>query len=139
VEPSLVRDEQRSYETNHWLYPAAYTGSPWADFPLVRTGAANYTVRLALALALALALTLDLPLPLPLAPNPNPNQLYGAAEPRACGPGPGLALDSGPDLHRTCLHRTYLHRTYLHRTYLHRTYLHRTYLHRTYLHRTLGG
>ena len=39
-----MRDEQRSYESNHWLYPAAYTGSPWVGFPLVRTDAANYTV-----------------------------------------------------------------------------------------------
>ena len=44
VAPSLVRDEQRSYESNHWLYPTAYVGSPWRGFPLVRTDAANYTV-----------------------------------------------------------------------------------------------
>ena len=101
-----MRDEQRSYESNHWLYPAAYTGSPWVGFPLVRTDAANYTVPLALplapALALALALARDLPLPLTLAlaPSPNPNQ-HGAAEPCACGLGPGPGLDPGPDLHRT--------------------------------------
>lgn len=42
VSASKIRDEQRSYETNHWLYPAPK--SPvWADQVLVTTPTANYT------------------------------------------------------------------------------------------------
>ena len=44
ISPAAVRDEQRSYETNHWLLPSAGVDSPWAGFTLVRTETANYTV-----------------------------------------------------------------------------------------------
>uniref|UniRef100_A0A7S0JJX1 Uncharacterized protein n=1 Tax=Calcidiscus leptoporus TaxID=127549 RepID=A0A7S0JJX1_9EUKA len=43
VAPATIRDEQRSYETNHWLYPSTGAASPWAGFVLARTPAKNYT------------------------------------------------------------------------------------------------
>merc|ERR1711871_1806090 len=42
VSANTIREEQRSYETNHWLFPAA--GSKvWAGEVLVSTPTANYT------------------------------------------------------------------------------------------------
>jgi len=43
VSAAAVRDEQRSYETNHWLFPTPGAGSPWSGFVLAKTRTANYT------------------------------------------------------------------------------------------------
>mmetsp|Transcript_77305 Transcript_77305/g.231925 ORF Transcript_77305/g.231925 Transcript_77305/m.231925 type:complete len:221 (-) Transcript_77305:57-719(-) len=43
VKAATIRDEQRSYQTNHWLSPQPGAGSPWAGFVLAKTSTANYT------------------------------------------------------------------------------------------------
>ncbi len=43
VSPTTIRDEQRSYETNLWLYPRSTSTTPWASAPLVLTDRANFT------------------------------------------------------------------------------------------------
>lgn len=46
ISSQSVREEQRTYDTNHWLYPTTgYAASPWDDVgAVVRTDAKNYTV-----------------------------------------------------------------------------------------------
>lgn len=41
VSAATIMDEQRSYETNHWLFPRL--SALWADMPLVTTDHANFT------------------------------------------------------------------------------------------------
>jgi lysophospholipase-3 len=46
LSPGTVREEQRTYETNHWLLPAPPKGdktSPWGNTVFVQTDVRNYT------------------------------------------------------------------------------------------------